>query len=117
MCNLVNEVADLAEESQDKCDMVMTRVRELKQELMEASVVVQSNVVALGNGISIQEKDSFSLGDGVIPSKRSTNILDPERRQRKGRPSTKRRISIIEKVIKKKRQTKKKPLSNQQYKV
>ncbi|GFS40197.1 hypothetical protein Acr_00g0067080 [Actinidia rufa] len=116
MCNLFNNVADLAEESQDKYDMVMTRVRELKQELMEAAVVVESNVVSLGDGMSIQENDSFSLGDGVIPSKRSTNILDPEGRQRKGRPSTKRRISVIEKVIKKKRQTKKKLLSNEQYK-
>ena len=77
MCNLFNDVADLADESQDKYDMVMTRVRELKQELMEASVVVQSNVVSLGDGMSIQGKDSFSLGDEVIPSKRSTNILDP----------------------------------------
>ena len=79
MCNFFNDVADLAEESQDKYDMVMTRVRELKQELMEASVVVESNVVSLGDGTSIQEKDSFSLGDGVIPSKRSTNILDSKR--------------------------------------
>ncbi|XP_057500887.1 protein FAR-RED ELONGATED HYPOCOTYL 3-like [Actinidia eriantha] len=116
MCNLFNDVVDLEEESQDKYDMVMTRVRELKQELMEAVVVVESNVVSLGDSMSIQEKDSFSLGDGVIPSKRSTNILDPEGRQRKGRPSTKRRISVIEKVIKKKRQTKKKLLSNEQYK-
>ncbi|PSR85428.1 Protein FAR1-RELATED SEQUENCE like [Actinidia chinensis var. chinensis] len=116
MCNLFNDVADLAEESQDKYDMVMTRVRELKQELMEAAVVVESNVVSLGDGMSIQENDSFSLGDGVIPSKRSTNILDPEGRPRKGKPSTKRRISVIEKVIKKKRQTKKKLLSNEQYK-
>ncbi|PSS36153.1 LRR receptor-like serine/threonine-protein kinase IRK precursor [Actinidia chinensis var. chinensis] len=76
--NLFNDVTDLAEVSQDKYDMVMTRVRELKQELMEASVVVGSNVVSLGDGMSIQEKDSFSLGDGVIPSKRSTNILDLE---------------------------------------
>ncbi|GFY84444.1 hypothetical protein Acr_03g0012180 [Actinidia rufa] len=116
MCNLFNDVADLAEESQDKYDMVMTRVRQLKQELMQVAVVVESNVFSLGDGMSIQEKDSFSLGDGVIPSKRSTNILDPEGRQRKGRPSTKRRISVIEKVIKKKRQTKRKPLSNEQYK-
>ncbi|GFZ09183.1 far-red elongated hypocotyls 3 [Actinidia rufa] len=72
------------EESQDKYDMVMTRVRDLKQELMEAAVMVESNVVLLGDGLSIQENDSFSLGDGVIPSKRSTNILDPEGRQRKG---------------------------------
>ncbi|KAI8564002.1 hypothetical protein RHMOL_Rhmol03G0150800 [Rhododendron molle] len=39
MCNLFNEVADLAEESQKKYVMVMTRVRELKRELMEVSEV------------------------------------------------------------------------------
>ncbi|XP_057460289.1 uncharacterized protein LOC130750835 [Actinidia eriantha] len=66
--------------------------------------------------MSIQGKDSFSLGDEVIPSKRSTNILDPEGKERKGRPPTKRRISLMEKAIKKKRQTKKKPLSKQKYK-
>ncbi|KAG5558031.1 hypothetical protein RHGRI_008067 [Rhododendron griersonianum] len=64
MCNIFNEVADLAEESQEKYDMVMKWVHELKRELMEASVVCESNVV--------------SLGDGVIPPKQSTNILDPE---------------------------------------
>ncbi|XP_057493375.1 protein FAR1-RELATED SEQUENCE 5-like isoform X2 [Actinidia eriantha] len=116
MCNLFNDVADLAEESQEKCDMVMTRVRELKRELMEALVVVQSNVVSLGNDMSIQGNDSFSLRDEVIPSKRSTNILDPEGKERKGRPPTKRRINFMEKVVKKKRQTKKKALSNKKYK-
>ncbi|KAG5534560.1 hypothetical protein RHGRI_022618 [Rhododendron griersonianum] len=64
VCNLFNEVVDFAECSQEKYDMVMTRVRELKRELMEASVICESNVV--------------SLGDGVITSKQSTNILDPE---------------------------------------
>ncbi|PSS12139.1 Protein FAR1-RELATED SEQUENCE like [Actinidia chinensis var. chinensis] len=116
MCNLFNDVADLAEESQEKCDMVMTRVRELKRELMETLVVVQSNVVSLGNGTSIQGNDSLSLGDEVIPSKRSTNILDPEGKERKGRPPTKRRMNFMEKVVKKKRQTKKKALSNKKYK-
>ena len=103
MCNRFNDVADLAEESQEKCDMVMTRVRELKRELMEASVVAQSNIVSLGDGTSIIQG--------------STNILDPKVRERKGRPPTKRRISFMEKVVKKKRQTKKKPFSNQKYKV
>ncbi|XP_057511625.1 uncharacterized protein LOC130793782 isoform X2 [Actinidia eriantha] len=116
MCNLFNDVADLAKESQEKYDMVITRVRELKLELMKVSVVVQSNVVLLGDGTSIQRKDSFSLGDEVISSKQSTNILDPEGKERKGRPPRKRRINFIEKAIKKKRQTKKKPLSIQKYK-
>ncbi|KAI8559077.1 hypothetical protein RHMOL_Rhmol04G0147000 [Rhododendron molle] len=64
MCNIFNKVVDLAEDSQEKYNMVMTRVREIKRELMETSVVCESNVV--------------SFGDGVIPFKQSTNILDPE---------------------------------------
>ena len=84
---------------------------------MEASVVVQSNVVSLGDGKSIQGNDSFPLGDEVTPSKQSTNIHDLEGKERKGRPPTKRWISFMKKAVKKKRQTKKKPLLNKKYKV
>ncbi|KAG5528325.1 hypothetical protein RHGRI_029108 [Rhododendron griersonianum] len=49
MCNIFNEVADLADESQEKYDIVMKRVHELKRELMEVSVVCESNVVSLGD--------------------------------------------------------------------
>ncbi|XP_058228152.1 protein FAR-RED IMPAIRED RESPONSE 1-like [Rhododendron vialii] len=112
MCNIFNEVADLAEESQEKYDMVMKRVHELKRELMEASVDCESNVVSLGDDTGIR-KSSFSLGDGVIPPKQSTSILDPEGLRRKGRPPCKRKISAVEKVVTKKRQISKKPLSNE----
>ncbi|XP_058180203.1 protein FAR-RED IMPAIRED RESPONSE 1-like [Rhododendron vialii] len=115
MCNIFNEVADLVEESQEKYDMVMKRVHELKRELMEASVVCESNVVSLGDDTGTR-KSSFSLGDGVIPPKQSTNTLDPEGLRRKGRPLCKRKIGAVEKAVTKKRQTSKKPLSNEKSK-
>ncbi|KAI8572732.1 hypothetical protein RHMOL_Rhmol01G0222600 [Rhododendron molle] len=104
MCNLFNEVADLAEESQEKYDMVMTRVRELKRELIEVSVHCESNV-----GFKTPN-DSFSLGDEVIKTKQSTIILDPEGLRRKGRPPCKRMQGVAEKVVKKKIEKKKKTL-------
>ncbi|KAG5541358.1 hypothetical protein RHGRI_021253 [Rhododendron griersonianum] len=116
MCNLFNEFIDLAEDSQEKYNMVMTQVRELKRELMEVSVVCESTVVLLGDDMSTHI-NSISLGDGVIPSKQSTNILDLECLQRKGRPPCKRKQGVVEKVVKKKRETKKKTLSNKNVKV
>ncbi|KAI8559080.1 hypothetical protein RHMOL_Rhmol04G0147000 [Rhododendron molle] len=77
MCNIFNKVVDLAEDSQEKYNMVMTRVREIKRELMETSVVCESNVVSFGDDTGTRIVD-ISLGDGVIPFKQSTNILDPE---------------------------------------
>ncbi|KAG5553457.1 hypothetical protein RHGRI_011368 [Rhododendron griersonianum] len=92
MYNLFNEVADLAEDSQEKYDKVMARLLELKD-------------------------NSFSIGDGVLPSKESTNILDPVTLRRKGRPPSKRKVGVVEKIGKKKKETKKKTLSNEKAKV
>ncbi|KAG5536538.1 hypothetical protein RHGRI_024085 [Rhododendron griersonianum] len=82
---------------------------------MEASVVCESNAVSLGDDIGTRNS-SFSLGDGVITPKQSTNILDPEGLRRKGRPPCKRKIGAVEKAVTKKRQTSKKPLSNEKSK-
>ncbi|KAI8547375.1 hypothetical protein RHMOL_Rhmol07G0190700 [Rhododendron molle] len=71
MCNLFNEVADLVEDSQEKYDKVMARLFELKGEWIESSIVCGSYV------ISGTPNNSFSIGDGVLPSKESMNILDP----------------------------------------
>ncbi|XP_058211621.1 protein FAR1-RELATED SEQUENCE 6-like [Rhododendron vialii] len=101
MCNLFNEVADLAEDYQEKYAKVMGRLRELKEELIESSTVCGSN---MGLGIS---NDSFSLGDGVLPSKESRNILDPVPLRRKGRPPSKRKQGVVEKICNKKKTTKK----------
>ncbi|KAI8535765.1 hypothetical protein RHMOL_Rhmol10G0199200 [Rhododendron molle] len=72
MCNLFNEVADLAEDSQEKYDKVMGRLQELKRELIESLIVCKSNMVF------DTRNDSFSLQDAVLPFKESQNILDPE---------------------------------------
>ncbi|KAG5536550.1 hypothetical protein RHGRI_024090 [Rhododendron griersonianum] len=111
MCNLFNEVADLAEDSQEKYDKVMARLLELKGELIESSIVCGSNV------ISGTPNNSFSIGDGVLPSKESTNILDPVTLRRKGRPPSKRKVGVVEKIGKKKIETKKKTLSKEKAKV
>ncbi|KAG5562430.1 hypothetical protein RHGRI_005237 [Rhododendron griersonianum] len=80
-----NEVADLAEDSQEKHEKVMTRLLELKRELIESSIVYGSN---MSSGTL---NNSYSIGDGVLPSKEITNILDPIHLRRKGRPPTKRK--------------------------
>ncbi|XP_058207248.1 protein FAR1-RELATED SEQUENCE 6-like isoform X1 [Rhododendron vialii] len=111
MCNLFNEVVDLAEDFQEKYDKVMGCLRELKGELIESSVVCGSNMV------SGTPNDSFSLGDGVLPSKQSTNILDPKDIRPKGRPQSKTKQGGVEKIVKKKREREKKTLSNEKAKV
>ncbi|GFZ21965.1 hypothetical protein Acr_29g0011270 [Actinidia rufa] len=80
MCNLFNEVADLAEDSEEKYEIVIGRIRELKIELLQSSVVCGSNL------LSDTPNASASLGDVAIPSKESRNILDPKAVTRKGRP-------------------------------
>ncbi|KAG5553462.1 hypothetical protein RHGRI_011368 [Rhododendron griersonianum] len=89
----------------------MARLLELKGELIESSIVCGSNV------ISSTPNNSFSIGDGVLPSKESTNILDPVTLRRKGRPPSKRKVGVVEKIGKKKKETKKKTLSNEKAKV
>ncbi|GFS30044.1 hypothetical protein Acr_00g0009790 [Actinidia rufa] len=97
------EIADLVEDNQEQYDIVMARGREMKREVIEDLNVCSSNRVN-DTGTPIHY---FSLGDGLIPSNQSTNILDPERVTRKGRPPTKRKQGVVEKAIKKKRATKK----------
>ncbi|KAG5528075.1 hypothetical protein RHGRI_028866 [Rhododendron griersonianum] len=71
----------------------MGRLRELKQELVESSVVCRSNMVS---GTS---NDPFSLGDEVLSSKESKIILDPEPLRRKGRPPSKRKQGFVKKKL------------------
>ncbi|XP_057500829.1 uncharacterized protein LOC130784855 [Actinidia eriantha] len=102
MCNLFNVVTDLAEDSEQKYEKVMGRVRDLKIELLQSSVVSGSNVIL------DTPNASFSLGDVAIPSKESRNILDPKSVTRKGRPPTIRKQGVVEKMSKKKREQKNK---------
>ncbi|KAI8547907.1 hypothetical protein RHMOL_Rhmol07G0231900 [Rhododendron molle] len=110
MCNLSNKVADLADDSQEKYDKVMTRLLELKRELIESSIVCGSNMTS-GN-----PNNSFSIGDEILPFKESMNILDPIQLRRKGRPPTKRKEGFVEKVVRKKRETQTKTLSKEKSK-
>ncbi|KAG5542514.1 hypothetical protein RHGRI_022151 [Rhododendron griersonianum] len=110
MSNLFNEVADLAEDCEEKYAKVMGRLRELKQELVESSVICGSNMV------SDTPNDPFSLGDEVLASKESKIILDPVPLRRKGRPPSKRKQGFVEKIGKKKREPKNKTLSNEKAK-
>ncbi|GFY98617.1 FAR1-related sequence 3 [Actinidia rufa] len=103
VCNLYKEIADLVEDNQEQYDIVMARGREMKREVIEDLNVCSSNRVN-DTGTPIHY---FSLGDGLISSNQSTNILDPERVTRKGRPPSKRKQGAVEKAIKKKRATKK----------
>ncbi|XP_057511763.1 protein FAR1-RELATED SEQUENCE 6-like [Actinidia eriantha] len=102
ICSLFNEVADLAEDSEEKYENVIGRIRELKIELLQSSVVCGSNL------LSATPNASSSLGDVAIPSKESRNILDPKAVTRKGRLPTTRKQGVIEKMYKNKREPKKK---------
>ena len=95
-------IANFAEDCEEKYEKVMGRVRELKIELIESSVVCGSNV------LFDTPNASFSLGDIAIPSKESRNILDPKAVTQKGRPPPTRKQGIVEKISKKKRKQKKK---------
>ncbi|GFZ05089.1 hypothetical protein Acr_17g0006610 [Actinidia rufa] len=100
MCNLFSEVADLAEDCDEKYEKVTGRVRELKIELIESSVVCGSNVLL------DTPNASSSLGEVAIPSKESRNILDPKVVTRKGRPPTTRKQGVVEKIYKKTKEQK-----------
>ena len=75
----------LAEDCEEKYEKVMGRVRELKMELLQTSVVCESNV------LSDTPNGSFSLGEVAIPTRESRNILDPKTVTRKERPLTTRK--------------------------
>ncbi|KAG5538779.1 hypothetical protein RHGRI_019359 [Rhododendron griersonianum] len=98
------------EDCEEKYAKVMGQLLELKQELVESSVVCGSNMV------SSTPNDPFSLGDEVLASKESKIILDPEPLPQKGRPPSKRKQGFVKKNGKKKREPKNKTLSNEKAK-
>ncbi|KAI8524917.1 hypothetical protein RHMOL_Rhmol13G0186800 [Rhododendron molle] len=104
MCKAFKEVVNLAEDSEEMYDMVMTKVHELKEEVKRALV----SVVSESNAVVGPRNDSISLGDAVVPSKQSTRILDPEGVPQKGRPPSKRKQGGVEKFGNKKQVAKKK---------
>ncbi|KAL4594712.1 hypothetical protein ACB092_12G039000 [Castanea dentata] len=104
MYKVFNEVADLAVDSKDKCEKVVARILELKEEFKQEKLVCGSNEPIFA-GIPT---DSTSCGDDLAISKETKNILDPVVVRQKGRPPSKRKQSIVEKVVRKKEERKKK---------
>ncbi|KAL0003275.1 hypothetical protein SO802_017056 [Lithocarpus litseifolius] len=100
MYKVFNEIADLAADSEDKCEKVVARILDLKGEFKQEKLVCGSN-----EPISA---DSTSCGDDLAISKETKNILDPIVVRQKGRPPSKRKQSIVEKVVRKKEERKKK---------
>ncbi|KAL7199240.1 hypothetical protein ACSBR2_021512 [Camellia fascicularis] len=88
MLNVFNDVADLATDCENRCDMVVEQLLELKGKLKE-EVEIHHN--------------STTHGDGVSKSKESRTILDPVVLRHKGRPPCKRKQSMVEKVVNKKK--------------
>ena len=102
--NAFSEVADLGAETDDRCDKMIERIQELKWECTEVGDVYGSNkprYTSIHNGI-------LSCGDGIIIPKESRAILDPLALHQKGRSPLKRKQSIVEKAIKKKKERNKK---------
>nr|XP_043633649.1 protein FAR1-RELATED SEQUENCE 1-like [Erigeron canadensis] len=92
MCSAFSQVADLASELEEKCNLVLNQVTEL-----------MSEVTGKKSG-----PDSFISTPGPSNStKSSTKILDPLVVRRKGRPSSKRLKSNVEEIITKKPKKKK----------
>ncbi|KAL7220338.1 hypothetical protein ACSBR2_013257 [Camellia fascicularis] len=88
MFNVFNDVADLVTDCENRCDMVVEQLLELKGKLKE-EVEIHHN--------------STTHGDGVSKSKESRTILDPVVLRQMGRPPCKRKQSMVEKVVNKKK--------------
>ncbi|XP_074580666.1 protein FAR1-RELATED SEQUENCE 5-like [Curcuma longa] len=109
MCNLFKEVADLAEESVEKYNLVMIRGRQLRQELL---------IDSLGPDIlgSKTPDGSFSLEADLTSTQGSANILDPKVVKRKGRPRCNRIQGSVEKIIRKNKEKKQMAVLNKKTK-
>ncbi|KAK7839387.1 hypothetical protein CFP56_018052 [Quercus suber] len=104
MYKVFNEVADLAVDSDDKCEKVVARILELKGEFKQEKLVCGSNEPIFAGILT----NSTSCGDDLAISKETKNILGPVMVRQKGRPPSKRKQSIVEKVVRKKEERKKK---------
>ncbi|GMP84655.1 hypothetical protein CsSME_00038104 [Camellia sinensis var. sinensis] len=77
MFNVFNDVADLATDCENRCDMVVEQLLELKGKLKEE--------------VEIDYGNNNTHGDGLSKSKESRIILDPVSLRQKGRPPCKRK--------------------------
>ncbi|XP_028083704.1 protein FAR1-RELATED SEQUENCE 2-like [Camellia sinensis] len=98
MCNAFYEVTELAEDSEDRYEKVMERMYELNISFKEGSCRSNEDIS------KVHQKNPTSCANGFGIPKESINILDPSKR----RPPYKRKQSKVEKVIKKRKESKKK---------
>ncbi|XP_034223833.1 protein FAR-RED IMPAIRED RESPONSE 1-like [Prunus dulcis] len=98
MCNLFYEVADMATKSDEKCNMVMGFVNDLKLKLTSNEVVRESNQHETNviDGATQVDKLEDTSNEGC-------KILSPRVVRGKGRPPSKRLQSKVEKVIQKRK--------------
>ncbi|XP_028103346.1 protein FAR-RED IMPAIRED RESPONSE 1-like [Camellia sinensis] len=111
MFNVFNDMADLATDCENRCDMVVEQLLELKGKLKEEVEIDYGNNKS---SFVSNHHNSTTHGDGVSKSKESRIILDPVGLRQKGRPPCKRKQSMVEKVVNKKKKganTKKKTIN------
>ncbi|KAA8541383.1 hypothetical protein F0562_025347 [Nyssa sinensis] len=106
LCNSFHEVADMATESEDKFNLVMTWVGEMKNNLKHAEGICGSNQTT-----SKVSTENNSIGEGHGISNESKNILTPLVVRSKGRPPFKRKQSKVEQIVKKRKEKKKEIVS------
>ncbi|XP_028121470.1 protein FAR1-RELATED SEQUENCE 6-like [Camellia sinensis] len=94
MFNVFNDVADLATDCENRCDMVVEQLLELKGKLKEEVEIDYGNNKS---SFVSNHHNSTTHGDGVSKSKESRIILDPVALRQKGRPPCKRKQSMVEK--------------------
>ncbi|GMP97911.1 hypothetical protein CsSME_00045997 [Camellia sinensis var. sinensis] len=100
MFNVFNDVVDLATDCENRCDMVVEQLLELKGKLKEEVEIDYENNKS---SFVSNHHNSTTHGDGVSKSKESRTILDPVILRQKGRPPCKRKKSMVEKVVNKKK--------------
>ncbi|KAL7247237.1 hypothetical protein ACSBR2_002205 [Camellia fascicularis] len=88
MFNVFNDVADLATDYENRCDMVVEQLLELKGKLKEEVEIDCGNNKS---SFVSNHHNSTTHGDGVSKSKESRTILDPVVLRQKGRSPCKRK--------------------------
>ncbi|KAA8525807.1 hypothetical protein F0562_007662 [Nyssa sinensis] len=106
LCNSFHEVADMASESEDKFNLVMTWIAEMKNNLKHEEGICGSNQTT-----SKVSTENNSVGEHHGISNESKNILTPLAVRSKGRPPFKRKQSKVEQIVKKRKEKKKEMVS------
>uniref|UniRef100_A0A5B7A3Y2 Protein FAR1-RELATED SEQUENCE n=1 Tax=Davidia involucrata TaxID=16924 RepID=A0A5B7A3Y2_DAVIN len=100
MCDVFCEVADMATDSEDKYNMVMTWIHDMKNGLKDNEGVCGSNEPTPKLSV---EKNSVGEGQGHVISRESKNVLTPVPTRSKGHPPDKRKQSKLEQIDRKRK--------------